>query len=220
MPKATKPRRHLYAAIEHRVIDSPAFADLGFAAKTLLLLLARQLTKDNNGHLQATYGYCRRYGYGSEHTLKKAIADLIGHGFVYRTRSWGANQAWARYALTWLPIKKRDGLFLNGFEPCAWRTWEPSEKKTSRQKVLDQSSRKCSFTPKVPAESAGNTPAKNAGYELCTSTATAPHGDWIIFELARLGQLGLAGQQCFSVQPSAHRLPSRRCGALMVGGKP
>ena len=83
--------------------------------------MARQLTKDNNGQLQATYTYCGKRGIGSEHTLKEGIADLIAHGFIYRTRSHGANKVWAKYAVTWLPIKKKEGLFLAGFVPGAWR---------------------------------------------------------------------------------------------------
>lgn len=121
--------KHPYAAIEHRVIDAPAFADLKLSAQLLLLLLARQLTKDNNGHLQASFAWCKKYGIGSEHTLRNAIAELISHGFIYRTCSHGANRAWARYAVTWLPIKQRDGLFLSGFVSCAWRNWKSTEKK-------------------------------------------------------------------------------------------
>lgn len=163
--------KHPYAAIEHRVIDSPAFADLKPSAAKLLMLMARQLTKDNNGHLQASYAWCRERGIGSEHTLRDAIADLVAHGFIYRTRSHGANGAWARYAVTWLPIKNRDGLFLSGFKPFAWRDWVPTEKKSTRQKVREQSSRKCSFTPEHPAESAGSRGAKTAAYELMPCSA-------------------------------------------------
>lgn len=158
--------KHPYAAIEHRVIDSLAFAALKPTAQALLILLARQLTKDNNGHLQASFKWCNRYGIGSEHTLRSAIAQLIAHGFIYRARSHGANGAWAKYAVTWLPITKREGLFLGGFVSCAWRAWEPAKKKTSLQKPLEHSSRKCSFTPQHPAESAGTPPAKTADYEL------------------------------------------------------
>ena len=164
-----------YAAIEHRVIDSPAFADLKPSAQVLLLLLARQLTKTNNGHLQASFKWCQRFGIGSEHTLRDAIASLIAHGLIYRTRSHGANGAWARYAVTWLPLTPdRNGLFTSGFVSCAWRDWELTEKKSSRQKVLDQSGRKCSFTHEYPAESAGSRGAKNADYELmpCTGVKT------------------------------------------------
>lgn len=166
--------KHPYAAIEHRVIDSPAFADLKPTAQVLLLLIARQLTKDNNGHLHASFAWCRKRGIGSEHTLRNAIAELIAHGFIYRTRSHGANGAWAKYAVTWLPIKERDGLFLAGFVACAWREWKSVEKKSTRQNLLDQSSRKCSFNPENPAESAGTPPAETADYELipCTVAET------------------------------------------------
>lgn len=167
--------KHPYAAIEHRVIDSPAFADMKPTAQVLLLLITRQLTKTNNGHLQASFKYMKRFGIGSEHTLRDAIAELIAHGFIYRTRSHGANKAWAKYAVTWLPIKQRDGLFLDGFKSCAWHGWVPSEKKSSRQKVQEQSGRKCSFAAEIPAESAGIRGAKTADYELmpCSSRVAA-----------------------------------------------
>lgn len=163
--------KHPYAAIEHRVIDSPAFADLKPTAQALLVLFARQLTKDNNGHLQASFKWCNRFGIGSEHTLRTAIAELIAHGFIYRTRSHGANGAWARYAVTWLPIKLRDGLFLSGFVSCAWRDWVPTKKKSSPQKLLDSSGIKCSFTLEHPAETAGSRGAKTADYELIPCSA-------------------------------------------------
>ncbi len=174
-PKAST--KHLYASIEHRVIDSLAYADLTFSARSLLLLIARQLSKENNGHLHASFTWCRRFGFGSEHTLRAAIAELIAHGFIYRTRSHGANKAWAKYAVTWLSISKdREGLFVEGFKACAWRDWQPADKKSSRHKVQDQSGRECSFTPKNPAESAGTWGAKTAGYELmpCSSALSAP----------------------------------------------
>ncbi len=199
--------KHPYAAIEHRVIDSPAYADLSFSARALLVLITRQLTKDNNGHLHASFKWCRPYGLGSEHTLRDAIAELVSHGFVYRTRSHGANGAWARYAVTWLPIKLRDGLFLDGFNACAWRNWQPANKKSSRQKMPDQSGRKCSFTPKNPAKSAGFPPAKSADYELmpCRGAEKRGYGAWLQPELARLAGLGLDGRQCFAVSPAVPR---------------
>lgn len=145
---------HPIAAIQKRVIDSPAFADLTPSALKLLILLARQVTADNNGHLQATFSWVKRYGFGSEHTLQRAIADLIAHGLIYRTRSHGANKTWARYALCWLPISDRKDLFLAGFKLNAWRDWE-LEEKNSLSKVQESTSRKCSFTYEIPAESAG-----------------------------------------------------------------
>ncbi|MDE2309979.1 MAG: hypothetical protein KGL01_04020 [Betaproteobacteria bacterium] len=126
--------KHPYAAIEHRVIDSPAYASLSFSARSLLVLITRQLSKDNNGHLQATYSYLRRFGFGSEHTISRCIKELISRGMIYRSRSGGYQQGAAQYAVTWLSIKNRQGLFLDGFNPCAWRDWNPDEKNHPLQK--------------------------------------------------------------------------------------
>lgn len=181
-----KSKRHPFVALEHRIIDSEAYASLGFAARSLMLLMGRQLTRDNNGHLQASFAWVKRYGFGSEHTLRNALADLIAHGFVYRTRSHGANGAWAKYAFTWLPIAKRDGLFLDGFVPNAWRNWKPMTNGfSSRLKLPEQSSRKCSFTPEIPAESAGSATAESAEYESCCHVTDRMHG-----YLAKLNEAG------------------------------
>lgn len=195
--------RHPYGAFEHRITDSPAYADLSFSSRSLLVLIVRQLTKDNNGHLQASFAWCKRYGIGSEHTLRAAVADLIEHGMIYRTRSHGANGAWARYAVTWLPIKKREGLFLDGFNPYAWRDWQPDGKKSTRQKVQDESGIKCSFTPEHPAESAGKPTAENAPYVF--NTSREKKRDWIPAYLSALKRRGLAGHQCFQIPRRARR---------------
>jgi hypothetical protein len=189
-----------YAAIDHRAIDSPAYAALSFSACSLMLIMARQLTKTNNGHLQASFTWCGKRGFGSEHTLREAIADLIAHGFIYRTRSHGANKAWARYAITWLPITDKKDLFLAGFKPFAWRDWTPVDKKSTRQKVQDQSGRKCSFTTENPAESAGSRGAENAAYELMPSRVVKSSPAWIPEYVNRLSALGLANGCPVAVQ--------------------
>jgi hypothetical protein len=120
---------HPYAALEHRIIDSEAFADLKPQSVRLLMIICRQLTVyNNNGHLQATWSYTRKRGMGSENTLRAAIADLIAHGFVYRTKSRGPNKQWAKYAITWKSIKEKDGLYLDGFLFDAWKFWVSSKK--------------------------------------------------------------------------------------------
>ena len=206
--------KHPFISIDHRIVDSLAFANLKPTAQVLILFIARQLKKDNNGHLQATFSWCKRYGIGSEHTLRDSIAQLITHGFLYRTRSHGANGAWATYALTWLPVTKKEGLFMAGLKPFAFRDWIPTEKKSTPQKVQEQSGRKCSFTPEVPAESAGTHPAKTADYESCChvavnsarsapsmtainqpgqqAVASSSYGAWIAPYVSRLAERGLA----------------------------
>jgi hypothetical protein len=156
--------KHPYAAIEHRVLDSPAYADLTFSARALLVLITRQLSKDNNGHLQATYAYMRRFGIASEHTLSRAIQELIAHGMIYRARAGGYQQGAAQFAVTWLPIKKREGLFLDGFKACAWRDWEPE--KRAPAKPQEVYSKKGISTRSATSKSAACPASKSADIEL------------------------------------------------------
>jgi hypothetical protein len=125
-----RPSTHPYAAIEHRIIDSEACADLKPQSFRLLVIMCRELTAHdaNNGHLQATWSYTRKRGMGSENTLRAAIADLIAHGFIYRTKSRGPNKQWAKYAVTWKSIKNKEGLYLHAFLPDAWKDWKPTKK--------------------------------------------------------------------------------------------
>lgn len=171
-PKKSKKVTHPYAAIEHRVIDSLAFAALKPSSVALLLILARQLTKDNNGHLQATWSYCRKRGIGSENTLRAAISDLIEHGFICRTRSRGANKVAALYAVTWLTIKRKDGLYLNVFYKDGWKAWEEKNhpSKTEATKHHLSVTTLCN-----PAEIDVVIPQESDDYELvpCTGVLSA-----------------------------------------------
>jgi hypothetical protein len=158
--------KHPYAALEHRVIDSAAYASLSFSARSLLVLITRQLSKDNNGHLQATYSYMNRFGFDSEHTLSRCIKELISRGMIYRSRSGGYQQGAAQYAVTWLPIINKTGLFLAGFKSCAWRDWIHEEKKSRPPNMQDTHCKNGIRTTSTTAKYAGGYPPKYADNEL------------------------------------------------------
>lgn len=162
-PRATT--KHPYAAIEHRVIDSPAYAELTGTAAKLLTCIARQLTKDNNGHLQATYSYMRRFEI-SENTLSRAIRELIAHGLICRTRSGGYQQGAAQYAVTWMPVKNRQGLFMDGFKLCAWRDFVPAKKKIPPSKLMDTHRKNGEWTMSTTPKTEAGSPPKTEDNEL------------------------------------------------------
>ena len=179
--RGSQPRpgaKHPYAAIEHRVIDSGAYADLTFSARALLMLMSRQLTKDNNGQLQATFSYLQRFGFDSDRTVTRAIAELISHGFLHRTRKGGYQQGPSLYAVTWLPIKQRGGLFLDGFLSCAWRFWQACEKKTPPSKMRTCNRKNVGLTAPATDKNAVRGTVKIADYELmpCSGVVVA-HSD-------------------------------------------
>jgi hypothetical protein len=158
---------HPYAAIEHRVLDSPAYAATTFSARSLLTMLTRQLTKSNNGRLQATYKYLQPYGFDSDNTISRGINDLIAAGLIYRTRCGGFHQGPSLYAVTWLPIgSQRDGLFLAGFKACAWRDWQPAESKNTPPKLRTVSRKNEERTMSTAAKNAVGPPPKTAYYEF------------------------------------------------------
>lgn len=131
--KATIRTSDLYAPIDHRVIDSPAFADLSGETIRVLLVIARQWTPSTNGKLQATYSYAKRHGLGSNNTLNKALSELISHGFIFRTRSHGIDSRTGKnqpalYAITWRSIELKErpqGMFIEGFVYKAFERWTP-----------------------------------------------------------------------------------------------
>lgn len=157
--------KHPYAAIEHRVIDSPAYAALTFSARALLVQIARQLTKTNNGHLQATYSYMQRFGF-SVNTLSRATHELITHGFIYKTKSGGFHQGAAQFAITWLTVSNTNGIFMQGFKACAWRDWQPEQKKPRPPKVRAHSLKNGELTPPTVPKIETIPPPKSEHNEL------------------------------------------------------
>jgi hypothetical protein len=170
MKPAKTSTKHPYAAIEWRVIDSPAYADLTFSARALLIQIARQLTKTNNGHLQATFTDMERFGF-STNTLSRATHELITHGFIYKTKSGGFHQGAAQFAVTWLSVTNTHGIFMQGFNPCAWRDWQPEEK-TRPPKVRAYSLKNGERTPSTHPKSEAVPPPKSAHTVLVPITGS------------------------------------------------
>lgn len=66
---------------------------LGPWAHKLIADLACQYTGMNNGHLCASFTLMHEQGWRSEHTLRKAQAELEHYGIIERSRQGGRNRA-------------------------------------------------------------------------------------------------------------------------------
>jgi len=185
--------KHPYAAIEWRVIDSEAYADLTFSARALLVQITRQLTKTNNGHLQATFSDMERFGF-SVNTLSRATHELITHGFIYKTKSGGFHQGAAQFAVTWLSVTNTHGIYMQGFKSCAWRDWQPKEKNRT-PKMRAYSIKNGERTPPTHPKSEAVPPPKSEHIVL------VPMGD------------DLSTNSASRARASIHRLP------VMAGGR-
>lgn len=74
-----------FAAIPWSVIDSEGFRKLSYSARALLLEIARQYNRKNNGQLLASYAFLRKRGWSSADTIHRAKRELIEAEFIYES---------------------------------------------------------------------------------------------------------------------------------------
>jgi hypothetical protein len=200
--QADKPKyssKHPIAAIEKRVLDSPAFADLKFSARAVLLLLCRNVEKGRNGHIQLSERQADENGIERK-TLRRALRDLVAHQIIVMTWRGGKVQGSCnKYALTWLPIKDRQGIHVEQFQLDAWKRWKPlEEEKTGCQKRPPDSAEN------VPLKEISNpkmspTPRGNKGLIEVIAIPDKKVGSWIPAYDALLEARKLGGHQCFRI---------------------
>lgn len=95
-----------FVALPWAVLDSPAYAALSFHAKALLLEVARQYVRDNNGRLLLSRAYMEKRGWKSSDMLTKAKRELLDGGFVHETVKGHRPNKASWYAVTWQSLDR------------------------------------------------------------------------------------------------------------------
>lgn len=108
-----------YVALPHVVIDSPSYRALGYAARALLLDIARQYTGSNNGRLVACAKYLKPMGWRSHDTVSRALMEVKDAGLLIETRMGMRPNRAAWFALGWYALDVTDGIDL---DPKTYRT--------------------------------------------------------------------------------------------------
>ncbi|MCO5358429.1 hypothetical protein [Acidovorax kalamii] len=98
-----------FVALPWVVLDCPAYAQLSMHARALLLEVARQFTRDNNGWLLLSRGYMAGRGWNSVDMLTKAKRELLEAGFIFETVKGQRPNKAARYAVTWRALDRHPG---------------------------------------------------------------------------------------------------------------
>lgn len=197
---------HPIAAIEKRVMCSTAYTTLSFSARATLLLLAYWLKKDGNGHIQVAEQTAAEHGIERK-TFRRALRELQAHQLVVMTwRGGKVHGSCSKYALTWLPIKDRAGIRIDGFAHDAWKRFEsmPGARNYVQKCPLDSAQNvplKAISSPKMSP-----TPGDKKGpNELDTNTRSELRA-WMPGYLPRLAAAGLGGRQCFRLPPVVDRI--------------
>ncbi len=98
-----------FVALPWSVLDCPAYARLSHPAKALLLELARQFVRDNNGRLLASRTYLAKRGWHSPNVIARAKRDLLEAGFIHETVTGHRPNKASWYAVTWRALDKLPG---------------------------------------------------------------------------------------------------------------
>jgi hypothetical protein len=107
-----------FVALPWSVLDSPAYAALSHPARSLLLEIARQFVRDNNGRLLASAAYLSKRGWKSADVVTRAKRELLAAGFIHETVMGHRPNKASWYAVTWRTLDR-----LPGYDDDAARTF-------------------------------------------------------------------------------------------------
>jgi hypothetical protein len=108
-----------FVALPWSVLDCPAYMQLSHPARSLLLEIARQFVRDNNGQLLASRAHLAGRGWKSAAVIDRAKHELIDAGFIFETvKGCRPNKA-SWYAVTWRVLDPHPG-----YDPGAAATFE------------------------------------------------------------------------------------------------
>jgi hypothetical protein len=117
-----------FVALPWSVLDCQAYARLSMHARALLLEVARQITKDDNGRLLLSRAYMATRGWRSVDMLTKAKRELLAAGFIFETVMGQRPNKASWYAVTWRRLDRIPGYDVGTtllFERGAYRKNDP-----------------------------------------------------------------------------------------------
>lgn len=98
-----------FVALPWSVMDCPAYAALSANAKALLLEVARQYCRDNNGRLLLSRAHMTARGWKSVDMIAKGKRELLEAGFIHETVKGQRPNKASWYAVTWQSLDKIQG---------------------------------------------------------------------------------------------------------------
>jgi hypothetical protein len=98
-----------FIALPWQVTDSPAYIGLSHPAKALLVDIARQFVRDNNGRLLASRAHLGKRGWKSADTIGRAVKELIAARLIHQTVMGNFPKTASWYAVTWRALDRLPG---------------------------------------------------------------------------------------------------------------
>ncbi len=143
-----------FIALPWSVLDSPAYTALSHPARSLLLEIARQYVRDNNGRLLASRAYLATRGWNSAAVIDRAKHELLAAGFLHETVKGHRPNKASWYAITWYTLDKLQGYDMGAvetFERGAYRKNAPLSPSRGTERPSIGPPRGTGSTPSVPS---------------------------------------------------------------------
>ena len=143
-----------FVALPWSVLDCPAYGALSHPARSLLLEIARQFVRDNNGRLLASRAYLIKRGWKSADVIDRAKHELLEAGFLHETvKGHRPNKAsWS--AVTWRALDRNssyDSGAAESFERGAYQKSASLNPSHGTGRSLIAPSRGTEISPPVPS---------------------------------------------------------------------
>lgn len=98
-----------FVALPCVVLDCPNYLNLSHPARSLLLEIARQYNRDNNGRLLASRSYLAARGWTSADTISRALKELVAARLIHQTVMGCRPNKASWFALTWRTLDRHPG---------------------------------------------------------------------------------------------------------------
>ncbi len=160
-----------YISLPWSVVDSQAYQNLSCKAKALLIELARQYVRDNNGRLLLSQRYLVTRGWRSGDVILRAKRELLGAKLIYQTVQGHRPNKASWFALTWYTLDRLPGYdddVMDGFRRGMYATAPLARPKPTREALYEKWRDAGGSTPNKPTSRKIPTPAD--GVEECVIT--------------------------------------------------
>ncbi len=163
-----------YIALPWSVIDSQAYRNLSYTGKALLIELARQYVRNNNGRLLLSQRYLVTRGWRSGDVILRAKRELLDAKLIYQTVQGHRPNKASWFALTWYTLDRLPGYdddVVDGFRRGMYATAPQPKPKPTREALYEKW-----------RDAGGSTPKKSTSRKILTpahgveSAAIAPAG--------------------------------------------
>ena len=98
-----------FVALPWSVLDSAAYLGLSHTAKALLMEVARQYHRDDNGRMLLSRAHLAKRGWLSAAVIQKAKAELLEAGLIFQTVMGHRPNKASWYAVTWRMLDRIPG---------------------------------------------------------------------------------------------------------------